>query len=104
MTAPPQFIDLSHHLSPETLARKVNPLKDIIRVVTNNPQLISLANGKDAQFLRGMARLLIRMLIQETRTIRSTRSAASTMKSPQPLPTTQSGSGKHSALQRLPKF
>ncbi|EIW53725.1 L-tyrosine:2-oxoglutarate aminotransferase [Trametes versicolor FP-101664 SS1] len=45
MTAPPQFIDLSRHLSPETLARKVNPLKDIIRVVTNNPQLISLANG-----------------------------------------------------------
>ncbi|KAH9848030.1 L-tyrosine:2-oxoglutarate aminotransferase [Lenzites betulinus] len=43
--ATPSFIDLTHHLSPETLARKGNPLKDIIRLTLNNPHLVSLANG-----------------------------------------------------------
>ncbi|KAI0824495.1 L-tyrosine:2-oxoglutarate aminotransferase [Trametes gibbosa] len=41
----PSFMDLTHHLSAETLARKGNPLKDIIRITLNNPHLISLANG-----------------------------------------------------------
>ncbi|KAI0752916.1 L-tyrosine:2-oxoglutarate aminotransferase [Daedaleopsis nitida] len=39
------FVDLSHHLSPEVLARKLNPLKEIIRITLSNPHLISLANG-----------------------------------------------------------
>ena len=41
-----QFIDLTHHLAPETIARKVNPLKDLIRVAQQNPHLVSLANGQ----------------------------------------------------------
>ncbi|TBU22821.1 L-tyrosine:2-oxoglutarate aminotransferase [Dichomitus squalens] len=41
----PRFIDLTHHLAPETLARRVNPLKDLIRVAQQNPHLVSLANG-----------------------------------------------------------
>lgn len=40
-----QFVDLTHHLAPEVLARKSNPMKDIIRIAINNPHLISLANG-----------------------------------------------------------
>ncbi|KAI0633963.1 L-tyrosine:2-oxoglutarate aminotransferase [Trametes polyzona] len=43
--ASPPFIDLTNHLSPEALARKVNPLKEIIRIALSNPHLISLANG-----------------------------------------------------------
>ncbi|KAI0672561.1 L-tyrosine:2-oxoglutarate aminotransferase [Trametes maxima] len=43
--APSSFVDLTHHFSPETIARKTNPLKDIIRISLSNPQLISLANG-----------------------------------------------------------
>ncbi|KAI1790049.1 L-tyrosine:2-oxoglutarate aminotransferase [Ganoderma leucocontextum] len=39
------FVDLTHHLSPETLIRKANPLKDLIRVALENPHLVSLANG-----------------------------------------------------------
>ncbi|KAI0357952.1 L-tyrosine:2-oxoglutarate aminotransferase [Trametes cingulata] len=39
------FIDLTHHLSPETLVRRTNPLKDIIRISLENPHLVSLANG-----------------------------------------------------------
>ena len=39
------FVDLIHHLSPETLSRKVNPLKDLIRVALENPHLVTLANG-----------------------------------------------------------
>ncbi|PIL29353.1 hypothetical protein GSI_09404 [Ganoderma sinense ZZ0214-1] len=39
------FVDLAHHLSPETLVRKANPLKDLIRVALENPHLVTLANG-----------------------------------------------------------
>ena len=39
------FVDLTHHLSPETLVRRANPLKDLIRVALENPHLVSLANG-----------------------------------------------------------
>ncbi|KAH9886292.1 L-tyrosine:2-oxoglutarate aminotransferase [Cubamyces lactineus] len=39
------FIDLAHHLSPETLARRTNPLKDVLRIAIENPQLVTLANG-----------------------------------------------------------
>ncbi len=39
------FVDLTHHLSPETLARQANPLKDLIRVALENPDLVTLANG-----------------------------------------------------------
>lgn len=46
MATSPQFIDLTHHLSPEVLKRQINPLKEIIRIVLENPDLISLANGK----------------------------------------------------------
>ncbi|KAI0768332.1 pyridoxal phosphate-dependent transferase [Trametes elegans] len=41
----PSFVDLTHHLSPETLQRRSNPLKDIIRIALSNPELVSLANG-----------------------------------------------------------
>lgn len=41
----PKFIDLTHHLAPEVLVRKTNPLKDIIRISLENPHLVSLANG-----------------------------------------------------------
>ncbi|KAH9915169.1 L-tyrosine:2-oxoglutarate aminotransferase [Epithele typhae] len=40
-----QFKDMTHHLSPETIRRKPNPLKDTIRLILENPHLISLANG-----------------------------------------------------------
>ncbi|KAJ8457538.1 hypothetical protein ONZ51_g11472 [Trametes cubensis] len=39
------FVDLTHHLSPETLARGTNPLKDVLRIALENPQLVTLANG-----------------------------------------------------------
>ncbi|KAI0800042.1 L-tyrosine:2-oxoglutarate aminotransferase [Fomes fomentarius] len=45
MTGTAHFIDLTHHLSPEVLARRSNPLKDIIRITLENPHLVSLANG-----------------------------------------------------------
>ncbi|RDX45554.1 L-tyrosine:2-oxoglutarate aminotransferase [Lentinus brumalis] len=41
----PKFVDLTHHLAPEVLVRKTNPLKDIIRISWENPHLVSLANG-----------------------------------------------------------
>ncbi|RPD55468.1 L-tyrosine:2-oxoglutarate aminotransferase [Lentinus tigrinus ALCF2SS1-7] len=41
----PKFVDLTHHLAPEVLVRKTNPLKDIIRISLENPHLVSLANG-----------------------------------------------------------
>ncbi|KAH9848028.1 L-tyrosine:2-oxoglutarate aminotransferase [Lenzites betulinus] len=43
--ATPSFIDVTHHLSPETLARKGNPLKGLIDLTIDNPHLISLAKG-----------------------------------------------------------
>lgn len=46
MTGTAQFIDLTHHLSPEVLARRSNLLKDIIRITLENPHLVSLANGR----------------------------------------------------------
>lgn len=44
--ATPSFIDVTHHLSPETLARKGNPLKGLIDLTIDNPHLISLAKGR----------------------------------------------------------
>jgi aromatic amino acid aminotransferase I len=40
-------IDLSHHLSTEARNRVANPLKDILRVISECPvtDLISMANG-----------------------------------------------------------
>jgi len=40
-------IDLSHHLSSEARDRVANPLKDILRVISECPvtDLISMANG-----------------------------------------------------------
>jgi len=40
-------IDLSHHLSDEARNRVANPLKDILRVISECPvtDLISMANG-----------------------------------------------------------
>ena len=50
MAGSSHFVDLTHHLSPETLIRKANPLKDLIRVALENPHLVTLANGQSFAF------------------------------------------------------
>ena len=45
MAASAQFLDLSHHLSPEVLERKINPLKEFNQLARANPHLVSLGNG-----------------------------------------------------------
>ncbi|OSD00598.1 L-tyrosine:2-oxoglutarate aminotransferase [Trametes coccinea BRFM310] len=51
------FVDVSHHLSPETRARGVNPMKDIIRIALENPNLIALANGDPDSALNPISRI-----------------------------------------------
>jgi hypothetical protein len=66
-------IDLSHHLSSEARDRVANPLKDILRVISECPvtDLISMANGNLLSIVLKCNRTMVFQVILTIRCIRS---------------------------------